>query len=334
MKSALKRGFTLIELLVVLAVIGLLIALLVPAVQSARESARKLSCSNHLKQIGIALQNYESMHSVYPFGVGVVLGAPDTNPITSVDSRRYSAHSQLLPFLDLSTVYNKINFNVQPFYPDTTGEPRKVTGIGPNEEIAQTTIPVFLCPSDIDRLTHPWGNTNYRSCNGSNWDGRRGNGMFGQSSAVRVGHITDGLSNTAAYSERILGDDDDSATDMESDLFGLAAPWTEDSFRSWCVNLTESEASTLSNTDSNGGMTWLEGNMNFTRYNHFLPPGTTACKADLTWNGNSMPANSRHGSVVNVVMADGSVRSVSYNIDASVWNAMGSTSGNEVLGKN
>lgn len=331
MKPIRSRGFTLIELLVVLAIIGLLIAMLLPAVQSARESARKMGCTNNLKQIGIALQNYESMHSVYPFGVGVVLGAPDSNPITSYDSRRYSAHSQLLPFLDLTTVYQKIHFDIQPFYPDTTGEPRAITGIGPNEEIAQTIIPVFLCPSDIDRLKHPWGHTNYRSCNGSNWDGKRGNGMFGQASAVRVSHITDGLSNTAAFSERILGDDDDRSTDMDADLFGLSAPWTEDTFKSWCETLSESTASTLPNTDSNGGMTWLEGNMNFTRYNHFLLPGSAACKADLTWNGTSMPANSRHGSLVNIIMADGSVRSVSYNINSSVWKALGTISGNEVL---
>lgn len=326
-----QRAFTILELLVSIVIISLLIGLALPAIQAARESARRMQCSANLAQIGLALHNYESTHRVFPFGVGAVLGNPGEQPITSEESRRFSAQSQMLPFLEMGNVYDQIDFGVQPFFPDTTGDPRTITGVGPNETAAQAVIPVFLCPSDIDRLKHPWGHNNYRACTGNTWDGSKGNGMFGLGSAVRPGDISDGLSNTAAFCERILGDDDDTSTDMSSDLFGLSAPWTEDSFKLWCKDLTESAASSLHNTDSNGGMNWLEGNMNWTRYNHLLPPGTNACKADLTWNGVNMPANSRHGSIVQTLLADGSVKTISYEIDAAVWSGLGSIAEGEVI---
>jgi prepilin-type N-terminal cleavage/methylation domain-containing protein/prepilin-type processing-associated H-X9-DG protein len=324
------RGMTLIELLIVIALVALLLALMLPAVQMAREAARRTQCRNNLRQIGIALHSYESNHRVYPFGVGADSDG-DEATITSTDSRRYSAHSQLLPYLGLQTVYQQIDFHVQPFYPDTTADPGVVTGLGPNEGIAQIKIAVFECPSDINRLRRPWGSTNYRSCNGSSWDGRRGDGLFGQITAVRPSDVRDGLSNTVAFSERIRGDDDDSRVDMDSDLFGLAAPWTELAFQEWCQQLTPSVAATLSLHDSNGGMTWLEGNMNWTRYNHVFPPGHTACKTDLTWNGVGMPANSRHGRAVHALFADGSVRLIGYNIDVDVWKALGTIAGSEQI---
>ncbi len=324
------RAFTLIELLVVLAVIGLLIALLLPAVQSVREAARRNSCRSNMRQIGLALHNYESSHRVFPFGVGADCDTTVAT-LTAECSRRYSAQSQLLPCLDADNVYRQIDFRVQPFYPDTTGNPRMVTGSGPNENAAQQIIPVFICPSDINRLQRPWGTINYRACAGSSWSGRGGNGLFSQNSAVKPGDITDGASNTAAFSERIRGDDDDGAVDLDSDLFGLAAPWTQETLKSWCQLLTPAEAATLNVQDSNGGMSWLEGNMNWTRYNHVLPPFESSCKGDLTWNGVIMTANSRHGRVVNVLMADGAVRTIGENIDNVVWSALGSMNGGETV---
>src|SRR5262245_1019233 len=105
------RGFTLIEVLVVIAIIGLLIALLLPAVQAAREAARRLQCQNNLKQIGLALANYESSKGCYPFGVGG--GGPIGSDPGSVS--RWSAHSQLLPELEQGTVFNALNFGFVPW---------------------------------------------------------------------------------------------------------------------------------------------------------------------------------------------------------------------------
>lgn len=328
MRRPSRTGFTVIELLIGVAVVGILVALIVPAVMSAREAARRTECKGHLKQIGLALHSYESSHRVYPFGVGADKDGGGAQ-VTSEDSRRYSAHSQLLPYLELGNVYKQIDFSVHPFYPDATGDPKEITGDGPNETPAAVAVPVFVCPSDVNRLNRPWGSTNYRSCNGSSWDGRRGNGIFGQITAVRPGDIRDGLSNTAAFSERVRGDDDRNNVDFQSDLFGLAAPWTEESFRNWCTRLTEAEAFTLSLHDSNGGMTWLEGNMNWTRYNHFFTPGRNSCKTDLTWNGVGMTATSRHAGGVHLLTADGAVRFVGDDVDQSVWTALGTIAGGE-----
>lgn len=330
MKGMPNSGLTLLELLVVIAVIGLLVAMLLPVVQQAREASRRSQCAFHLKQIGIALQNYEGAHHVFPFGVGADADRGDST-YTSPGSRRFSLHSQLLPYLQQAPVHAMIDFRVQPFYPDTSGDPAAVSGKGPNEAAAQARIPLFLCPSDIDRLARPWGPNNYRSCNGSSWSGRRGDGMFGQTTAVRPGDIRDGLSNTAAFSERVLGDDDRNHIDLDSDLFGLRAIWTEETLRDWCAQLGHEEAAALSIQDSNGGMTWLEGNMNWTRYNHVLPPGHASCKGEKTWDGVVMTANSRHPRGVNLLLGDGSVRFISNTIQAVTWKALGTISAGEAI---
>jgi prepilin-type N-terminal cleavage/methylation domain-containing protein/prepilin-type processing-associated H-X9-DG protein len=323
-------AFTLLELLVVAAVLAIILAIVLPAIEMAREAAQRVKCQSNLRQIGLALHDYHGSHRVLPFGVGADDDGAVAQP-TSPASRRYSVHSQLLPFLDRAIVFNQVNFGLQPFYPDTTGDPRSVTGQEPNETAARAVIDVFLCPSDTERMRdRPWGKNNYRSCNGNTWAGRKGNGMFGQITRTRFRDVHDGLSNTAAFSERIRGDDDDDLVDMNSDVFGFAAPGTtEESFRSWCEELTDELAATLILHDSNSGHTWLEGNMTWTRYNHFMPPGRQSCKLFLTWEGVAMTANSRHKSGVNLLLGDGSVRFVSYSIDSHVWKALGSIAGGE-----
>ncbi|HUT94435.1 MAG TPA: DUF1559 domain-containing protein [Thermoguttaceae bacterium] len=327
-----KPGMTLIELLVVIGIIGLLMALLLPAVQMAREAGRRTKCMNNLKQMGIALQTYQTTFTVYPFGVGMGPRGP-VDAFSSPMTRRFSLHSQLLPYVEQNNVYEILDFSVGAFFPDSSGDPLAVTGAGPNEDAAQVTIPTFLCPSDSNRLRRPWGPNNYRSCNGNTWSGRAGNGMFGQATAIRPADVRDGLSNSAALSERILGDDDDGHVDMDSDLFGLDSPWTEATLRDWCLELTEAEAATLHIQDSNGGMTWLEGNMNWTRYNHLLPPGSPSCKGWMTWNGVAMTATSHHPGGVNLALGEASVRFASETVDADVWRALGSINGGETIGQ-
>lgn len=325
-----RTGVSLPEILVVIAIVTLLVSLLLPAVQQVRESARRMQCRSHLRQIGLALHNYEGTHSVFPFGVGGdVNGVPST--YASPTGRRYSLHSQILPFLDQGPLFQQIDFNIPPYFPDLSGDPLSFTNWNFNEPAAITRIPVFECPSDLFRLQRPWGSTNYRSCNGSSWSGGVGDGMFSLNSRVRTAAITDGLSQTVAFSERIRGDDNNAAADRDSDVFKLGPGWTQATLAAICHSLSEPLPATVLGQDSNSGMTWLEGNMNWTRYNHVLPPNTRSCKTDITWNGVAMTASSRHVGGVHLLLGDGSVRFVSENIYPPAWSALGTIAGAEVI---
>ena len=133
-----RRGFTLIELLVVIAIIAVLIALLLPAVQQAREAARRTQCKNNMKQLGLALHNYESSFTVFPpsctsgFNSGAWLYV-DGVPVTA-STHLHSFASLILPYIDGANVYNNINYNLSALDPV-------------NRPIASTQLPFYLCPS-------------------------------------------------------------------------------------------------------------------------------------------------------------------------------------------
>ena len=327
-----RRAFTIVELLTAITIVGILLAILVSGVQSAREQARNLACDNHLRQIGLAVNNYVAAYNMYPFGVG-----QDADVVAATFSswrhRRYSTHTQLLPFLEQPNLYSQIDFNVSPFFPDLSGDPDFVTGIGPNESAALTVVPVFLCPSDSNRSGRPWAGNNYRACNGSSWAGRTGNGLFGQARMLRPSALLDGTNHVAAFSERLMGDGTHTLISMQQDVFADGSVWTESLLIPWCDELTASGARNLRTQDSNGGMTWLEGNMNWTRYNHATVPGNPSGKNQISWNGITMPPSSRHRGGVNMVLASGSVRFVTLSIDRTVWSALGSVASGETVGE-
>src|SRR5262245_60445176 len=127
-----RAAFTLIELLVVIAIIGVLIALLLPAVQAAREAARRMSCTNNLKQIGLALHNYESTNSVFPPG--------RINTYVAGNGHCWGAYSQMLPYLELQALFNVMNFSMNPD-PDYTTASSVV-----NMTAAVTVLNPLLCP--------------------------------------------------------------------------------------------------------------------------------------------------------------------------------------------
>lgn len=321
-------GFTLIELLVALVILAILLSLLLPAVQHVREAARRMTCGNHLHQIGMALHNYESIHRVLPFGCG-----PDHDGVVSslgtLNDRRYSAHSQILPQLDQTAVYQRIDFNLAPFHPlvnagtDDYDAYPDLTAVVVNGPAAATVIDVFLCPSDIDRLGTAWGRTNYRSCNGSTWDGRNGNGYFGQVSRVRLDDARDGTSQTALLSERCKGTWDHAVYDPLSDIYVTAGVWSEAAFLENCNSLSP-ETARAYHQNIDAGQNWLEGNFNWTRYNHTITPNRVSCKNGFTWDGVAMAASSRHPGGVNVVLGDNAVKFLSENLNPQVWQALGS----------
>jgi prepilin-type N-terminal cleavage/methylation domain-containing protein/prepilin-type processing-associated H-X9-DG protein len=214
-----QAGFTLIELLVVIAIIAVLIGLLLPAVQAAREAARRIQCVNNLKQLGLAMHNYESGTGSFPFGHG---------PYNNND---WGAFPLLLNYFEQSPVFNSINFA------DTghaAGKPA-VPSTDENGTVKVLTLSVLICPSDIDRLTTIFGHVNYAASFGATPAGfglSSPDGLFGHvggtatipvpagygpdEPVVKIADVTDGLSNTAAFSERLkgIGTSNNSGIDM------------------------------------------------------------------------------------------------------------------------
>ena len=131
-----RRGFTLIELLVVISIIGLLIALVLPALQAAREAARRIQCTNNLKQIGLALHNYHQQHNLFPPGAIVQVGGAFSGPYSS----QLQWNALILPFLEAANLYNSINFGL------AAGQGGADNGAF---YTAWVSVPAtFLCPSD------------------------------------------------------------------------------------------------------------------------------------------------------------------------------------------
>jgi prepilin-type N-terminal cleavage/methylation domain-containing protein/prepilin-type processing-associated H-X9-DG protein len=325
MRSA-RRGFTLIELLVVITVIGLLIALILPAVQAARESARHSHCTNNLKQIGLALANYESTLGAYPFGVG------GGGPVDRIP--RWSAHSQLLLHLEQQALFNQLNFAFLPWAHDPVFPLQNKTAIS-------TKVAVFLCPSDVDQIAekHGLAHNNYRGCAGTlpnnvvlgSSDGTgRNDGTFYYQSAVRTAQVSDGLSTTVFFSERCLGNS--TKPDPLSDYYAVGETIAE------CADVARDTTPRYDNApyyEEWSGERWGDGNSLYTRYQHIFTPNKASCLLGGYSDTSSqvvVTATSRHPGGVNVLMGDGSVHFVKESIDRNIWKALGTIAGRETVG--
>ena len=189
-----RSGFTLIELLVVIAIIAILLALLVPAVQKVREAAARVQCQNNLKQIGLACQAYHDSRKCFPPGYLATAAYPDTTP-------GWGWAAFILPYIEQGPLYNQIDFT-QPLQ---------------SSAAIQTTIPLYLCPSDpVPQAPFPITDatlgticlaapSSYAATVGddsSDADGPSGNGIFYRNSATRIAEITDGTSNTVLIGDR------------------------------------------------------------------------------------------------------------------------------------
>jgi len=318
-----RTGFTLIELLVVIAIIGTLIALLLPAVQKVREAATRLKCANNLKQIGLALHNFEGANGHLPSSHW--RKAWDADPTNPQGHFRWSCLAQLTPYLEQDNVYKALDLTV-PLYGGGTVQPA-AEPFPQNRAALSVIIPTFLCPADEFRFVKPGqGPSNYVACVGSNPDGDAaiGTGMFYQNSKVKVIEVTDGTSNTVAFSESLLGPGGPNQTGATGDVRVLYKNVTT------VVSQAECNASTTLVTDR--GSLWADGAYNCGLYNHVLPPNSPTMDCVRHSNPAWKAARSRHGGGVNVLLGDGSVRLVADGVNPSVWQALGTRAGGEVVG--
>jgi prepilin-type N-terminal cleavage/methylation domain-containing protein/prepilin-type processing-associated H-X9-DG protein len=319
MRSKRVSGFTLVELLVVIAIIGILVGLLLPAVQAAREAARRMQCTNNLKQLGLALHNYESAHRSFP--PGVIWGSTTAN----FARPRLNFHCQLFPFIEQNNVYGRIN--TDNFVGSTGG-----AWFTSTVNIPATTAPMphLRCPSDNASPQYEQATVRilyYRSNYFGVWHGFQTNDVlavsygrsaatkafFGANVPIKIRDITDGTSNTVALAEALGGMNQVDARgfiwgDQAAFQFLFAELAPNSKLPDRCPNAAQGCRS-VPNNDPN--RPWVAA-----------ATGTETCAA-----------RSMHTGGVNVARADGSVGFVSSSLELATWRALLSISNGEIVGE-
>jgi prepilin-type N-terminal cleavage/methylation domain-containing protein/prepilin-type processing-associated H-X9-DG protein len=362
--SSRRRGFTLIELLVVIAIIAVLIALLLPAVQSAREAARRIQCTNNLKQIGLALHNYHQSQNCFPLGVSLNMY---TLPNTFRAKNSWGHFGMLLPYLEQTAIYNAANFNwgvEEGQSPDSVVQAINFTA-------AESQINLFLCPSDPlaghggSSQTDITGSTiddtdtsNYYGCvgtttsvsvaNGVNtanisvWQ-QPSNGMFTFQLVYGIQSCTDGTSNTIAYSESVMNPSHtgrgvrwEGVNNVTLDpaflqLDPRSVPGVIPAAIAACDQAWQSGGS----FDNQRGRDWAHGAMAQTLFNTLIPPNgrkwTHCSNTGSTVMSPISNASSYHSGGANTLMSDGSVKFMKDSIAQTIWWALGTRNGGEVI---
>jgi prepilin-type N-terminal cleavage/methylation domain-containing protein/prepilin-type processing-associated H-X9-DG protein len=315
-----RPAFTLIELLVVIAIIAILIGLLLPAVQKVREAAGRTQCQNHLKQLGLAMHNYESTNRVFPHG---------RNQFPKV----VSAQARLLAYVEQAQIQQQV-------------DPEGTLALGgPNDIAAKHRVPLFVCPADAQAGQvpgSPYYGVNYVACNGTG-TGRDaaggvtylripdGNGVFAQT-PVKVMDIPDGLSNTAAFSESLIG----------NAVAPAGTPTDSATIRLIVLEVAGGNDPTQADCDGGNGTwdakrseKWIDGHYGNTLYNHHYtpnPPGKWDC-GNASGNKGLTAARSNHAGGVNLLLCDGSVRFARDSVAVDVWRALATRAGGEVGGE-
>lgn len=342
--SRLRNGFTLIELLVVIAIIAILVAILLPAVQQAREAARRTSCKNNLKQLGLALANYESTHASFPMAIvadATVSGGSYVDP--AGDGGLWSPQARLTPFIEASSFYDLCNLDDAYDSADNNSRGVKWTRVG-----------TVMCPSEVNdriRTGNPdidaerYYPLNY-AYNGGTWEvwnvlnRRPGNGAFAANVGFKPRDFVDGMSNTLSFAEVKAY----TAYNRDGSTGTSAVPST-------AAGVEALIAAGGSNKSNSGHTEWTDGRIHQSGFTTTLGPNTqvsvpgaannegigdyTSCrenKSCATETFAAITARSFHTGMVNSVLMDGSVRSLSDTIDLSTWRALGTRSGGELMG--
>jgi prepilin-type N-terminal cleavage/methylation domain-containing protein/prepilin-type processing-associated H-X9-DG protein len=346
MESTGRRGFTLIELLVVIAIIAVLIALLLPAVQGAREAARRIQCTNNLKQLGLGLMNYESSQGILP--PQQVLLATPSNPATLLWHSSWGVTSRLIPFMEQGPMYDSVNFTLR-------------TSLPANATVVSTTLSVLICPSEVNSQplissTSTTGVSNYGWCAGD-WyvyGGMALNGAPPSRSAFTVNlsrslaAFTDGLSQTVVAAEG------KTYTPVARNCFGtvsngtmlfppLTNPYAVPDAPS-SMPVIQSIYDSCTQSGDIGHTIWVYGNSVYDGFTTALPPNTKVLVApgmDVDVNtedeNNGGPtyaaitSRSYHPGGVNALFGDGSVHFVKSSINWTTWRALGTIAGGEVV---
>jgi prepilin-type N-terminal cleavage/methylation domain-containing protein len=328
--SARRPGFTLVELLVVIAIIGALVGLLLPAVQGAREAARRSSCQNKLRQLGIAMHNYEGTKRHMPPAGSTAGLAANASP--------WSGQALILPFLEEATTFNRIDFSKPYGSQDAT--------LFPSGSVATMRIDILQCPSDPNVKPRTAANgtvEHYPLCYGFNVGNflvynplskTDGNGAFGFNAKHRVSIYSDGLGKTLAMSEIKAFTPFFRDTNQPP---STTPPATANEAR---TALAGGEWYELGHTE------WVCGRSIHNGFTTSFPPNTVIAveQAGKTYdisitssreNRNSdptyaiIPSRGHHNGVVTSMMLDGSVHLVANDIDPVVWKALGTRSGGE-----
>ncbi|PQO27802.1 DUF1559 domain-containing protein [Blastopirellula marina] len=319
-----QRGFTLVELLVVIAIIGVLIALLLPAVQQAREAARRSECSNNLKQLGLALHNFESAQGHIPGG-------------EYSDAQYFSPHAMLADHMEQGNITAKFDLTKGVFDE-------------PNYTLSFLQVDSFICPSDAfpaEGVAQAY--TNYHCNWGSwvvlnNWDGVFGPQADNQGAStakalkpLKFGKIVDGLSNTAAFAEVVNGVGDTGAPNTKFDCYETGNP-SATTIAGVQQELMQLDWTSMTiawtGTWRYRGVPWMEGSIWRTGYNHLLPPNQPGFVPGGDFNKIVSPPSSYHPGGVQVTLCDGSVQFIPETIDGITWKAYGTRDGREVIAKN
>jgi prepilin-type N-terminal cleavage/methylation domain-containing protein/prepilin-type processing-associated H-X9-DG protein len=357
-----RRAFTLIELLVVIAIIAVLIALLLPAVQAAREAARRMSCTNNLKQIGLALHNYLEQQGTFPMGSG----QPTMDKVggqVPIAKQGLSIHVALLPQLGQMPIYNAVNFNFG--MADNTA----LYAFQVNQTAQKAQINTFLCPSDpnatvsLDASTNA-GNNNYYGCigsttatfgsttsdpvtgsSGTNWSSIPYTGLFAFQQSKPISAVTDGTSNTIAFAEATVGAASESPRQKLIGLTGVSIPAAAlqaNVFNNPAAVLSGIQACTAAwnagkAPDIQRGDSWVHGSMAMTLFNSVLTPNAESDQWTYCSDTGSGSAarfsncSSYHPGGVNTLFADGSVKFVKNSIAQTIWWGLGTIAGGEVI---